>query len=192
VLGEGAGIVILQGSDSGADVPGHAWAELAGYGIAGDATHISRPGADGQVRAMTLALEDAALQASDIGYINAHGTATPIGDVVEMTSVKQAFGAAASRLALSSTKALHGHLMGAAGAVELIAAIMAMHTRTLPPTCHYSTPDPECDLDCVPNAARRCPALTAVMSNSFAFGGTNAALVATGVPGSRRTAMGHA
>jgi len=178
VLGEGAGVLVLEAFDSASDRPVKVWAELAGYGIASDAQHISRPDADGQCRAMTAALEDAGLPASGIGYVNAHGTATPVGDIVETEAIKRAFGPAAHAVPVSSTKALHGHLMGAAGAVEMIAAIMALANDVLPPTCHYSEPDPRCDLDYIPNTARRIRPMEAVMSNSFAFGGTNAVLVA--------------
>jgi 3-oxoacyl-(acyl-carrier-protein) synthase len=127
---------------------------------------------------MRAALDDAGLAPSAIGYINAHGTATPVGDVAETESIREVFGESAGRLAVSSTKALHGHLLGASGAVEFIAALMALRTGTLPPTCHLAKPDPKCDLDYVPNAARHGVPLEAVMSNSFAFGGTNAVLVA--------------
>jgi beta-ketoacyl-acyl-carrier-protein synthase II len=178
VLGEGAGALVLESFDHAKGRGREPLAEIAGYGLSSDATHLAKPDTAGQVAAMRAALADAELEPSAIGYINAHGTATPVGDVVETESIREVFGDAAECVAVSSTKALHGHLLGASGAVEFIAALMALRTGTLPPTCHLATPDPECDLDFVPNEARRGIALRAVMSNSFAFGGTNAVLVA--------------
>jgi 3-oxoacyl-[acyl-carrier-protein] synthase II len=178
VLGEGAAVLILEALETARGRPPRIWAELAGYGIAGDASHISRPSLDGQVAALSSAIEDAGLNAADIGYINAHGTATQVGDAVETAAIKKALGGAAYKVPVSSTKALHGHLMGAAGAIEMVATVMALHTGTIPPTCHYSEPDPECDLDYVPNTARTGLSINAAASNSFAFGGTNAVLVA--------------
>ena len=128
---------------------------------------------------MRMALDDAGLRPEDIGYINAHGTATAVGDVVETNAIKAAFGDAAWRIPVSSTKALHGHLMGATGVVEMIAALLALREQVIPPTAHLYKPDPACDLDYVPNAARRADNLRTVMSNSFAFGGNNAVLIAT-------------
>jgi 3-oxoacyl-[acyl-carrier-protein] synthase II len=178
VLGEGAGALILESFGHAKGRGRERIAEIAGYGVASDATHLAKPDADGQAAAMRAALIDAELEPSAIGYINAHGTATPVGDVVETKSIRDVFGAAAVGVAVSSTKALHGHLLGASGAVEFIAALMALRTGVVPPTCHLARPDPECDLDFVPNEARRGVSLRAVMSNSFAFGGTNAVLVA--------------
>jgi 3-oxoacyl-(acyl-carrier-protein) synthase len=132
---------------------------------------------------MRAALRDAELPPESIGYINAHGTATPVGDVVETESIREVFGEAAKRVAVSSTKALHGHLLGASGAIELIATLMALRSGVIPPTSHLSTPDPKCDLDYVPNTARPVAGLEAVMSNSFAFGGSNAVLVARRLDG---------
>jgi 3-oxoacyl-[acyl-carrier-protein] synthase II len=182
VLGEGAGALVLEALD-GARVHGRTpLAEIAGYGVSCDATHLAKPDAAGQASAMRAALSDANLEPSDIGYINAHGTATPVGDVVETQSIREVFGGLSPTVPVSSTKALHGHLLGASGAVELIAALMALQTRTLPPTCHLDEPDPHCDLDYVANRARREVTLQAVMSNSFAFGGTNAVLIARRLP----------
>ena len=178
VLGEGAGALVLESLDHAKARGAVPLAEIAGYGIASDAAHLAKPEASGQVAAMRAALEDAALAPAAIGYINAHGTATPVGDVVETQSIRQVFAQAADSVAVSSTKALHGHLLGASGVVEFIAALMAMITGTLPPTSHLAKPDPDCNLDYVPNEARRDVPLDAVMSNSFAFGGTNAVLVA--------------
>jgi 3-oxoacyl-[acyl-carrier-protein] synthase II len=184
VLGEGAGALVLESIAHARARGKAAIAEVAGYGITSDASHLSKPSADGQAAAMRAALDDAGLAASDIGYVNAHGTATQVGDVTETQAIRNVFGPHAGRLPVSSTKALHGHLLGAAGAVEFIAAILAMRHGTIPPTAHYARPDPQCDLDYVPNVARESVALGAVMSNSFAFGGTNAVLVATPASGS--------
>jgi 3-oxoacyl-[acyl-carrier-protein] synthase II len=177
VLGEGAGALVLESFDHAKGRGSQVLAEVAGYGLSSDATHLAKPDARGQAAAMRASLTDSELEPSAIGYINAHGTATPVGDVVETESIREVFGAASSSVAVSSTKALHGHLLGASGAVEFIAALMALRTGTLPPTCHLSHPDPQCDLDFVPNEARHGVALRAVMSNSFAFGGTNAVLI---------------
>jgi len=179
VLGEGAGAIVLE--ESGAAIARGAtiYAELAGFGSTSDASHITKPSVDGQSRAMRMALDDAGLKPEDIGYINAHGTATAVGDLVETNAIKAAFGSAAVRVPVSSTKALHGHLMGATGVVEFIAALMALRENVIPPTAHLHKPDPQCDLDYVPNSARHAANLRAVMSNSFAFGGNNAVLIAT-------------
>ena len=178
VLGEGAGVLILESFEH-AQRRGHAvTAEIAGYAVTSDASHLTKPSVDGQAAAMHAALAEAALPPSAIGYINAHGTATEVGDLTETAAIRRTFGAAADRVPVTSTKALHGHLLGASGAVELIAAVMAMRTGTIPPTCHYTQADPRCDLDYVPNTARKGVAIGAVMSNSFAFGGTNAVLIA--------------
>jgi 3-oxoacyl-[acyl-carrier-protein] synthase II len=177
VLGEGAGALVLETAERAAHRGARIYAELAGYGNAADAVGISKPDAGGQVRAMRAALDDATLTPDGIGYLNAHGTATLVGDAVETNSIKQAFGPSARGLAVSSTKALHGHLMGATGAVELLAAIMAIQEGVIPPTAHLTQPDAACDLDYVPNEPREAR-LDAVMSNSFGFGGMNAVLVA--------------
>lgn len=177
VLGEGAAALVLESADHASARGARVYAEIAGYGNASDATHISKPDADGQVRTIRAALADAQLTARDIGYLNAHGTATSIGDVVETSAIRQVFGDAAHAPPISSTKALHGHLMGATGAVEMVAAIGALTCGIIPPTAHLDEPDPQCDLDYVPNTARRAE-LEAVMSNSFAFGGMNAVLIA--------------
>jgi 3-oxoacyl-[acyl-carrier-protein] synthase II len=181
VLGEGAGALVLESLDAAQARGAPILAELVGYGLTNDARHLSRPDPEGQARAMRMALDEAGrrgVAASDIGYLNAHGTATKVGDKVETEAIKAAFGVHAQRLPVSSTKALHGHLMGAGGAVEFIAALIALQRKTAPPTAHLRLPDPECDLDYVALAPRAIPDLEAVMSNSFAFGGTNVALVA--------------
>lgn len=177
VLGEGAAALVLEAAEHAAARGARVYAEIVGYGNAADATHISKPDAGGQVRAMRAALADAHLAPTDIGYLNAHGTATAIGDVVETSAIKQVFGDGARTVPVSSTKALHGHLMGATGAVEMVAAIGALTCGVIPPTAHLDEPDPSCDLDYVPNTARRAN-VEAVMSNSFAFGGMNAVLIA--------------
>lgn len=176
VLGEGSGAVVLESAEyaerRGADIYG----EIAGYGNTADAFHISKPDDAGQVRAMQAALAEARMTAGEIDYVNAHGTATMVGDVVETTALKQVFGADACRVPISSSKALHGHLMGATGAVELVATLAALGRGVIPPTAHLDARDPACDLDYVPNEARPA-AIEAAMSNSFAFGGMNAVLV---------------
>jgi 3-oxoacyl-[acyl-carrier-protein] synthase II len=183
VLGEGAGVLVLEEAERAQARGAKIYAELAGYACASDASHISKPDAAGQARAMRAALADAGIQPAAIGYINAHGTATLVGDVEETRAIKQVFGEHARKLAVSSTKSMHGHLMGATGAVEFMAALLALQHNALPPTINLSDPDPECDLDYVPNVGRRNVALNAVMSNSFAFGGSNAVLIARRFPG---------
>jgi 3-oxoacyl-[acyl-carrier-protein] synthase II len=182
VLGEGAAIFVLEAFDHAAARGARIRGELAGYGLCTDASHITRPSAAGQAEAMRLALESAQMLPEDIGYINAHGTGTVANDVVETAAIRDVFGAHADRLAVSSTKSMHGHLLGAAGALELAAAVMAMESQVIPPTINLHVPDPLCDLDYVPNQARSGVPLCAVMSNSFAFGGTNAVLVARPAP----------
>ena len=152
-------------------------AELAGYGLSMDAEHITRPTVAGQALAMGRALESADMSTGDVGYVNAHGTATLANDAVETAAIKQVFGPGAYALPVSSTKSMHGHLLGAAGALELAATVLAIEKRVLPPTLHLVHADPECDLDYVPGSARPVSTLNAAMSNSFAFGGTNVSLV---------------
>jgi 3-oxoacyl-[acyl-carrier-protein] synthase II len=181
VLGEGAGALVLEDMEHAKKRGARIVAEVAGYGLSNDAMHLSRPEASGQIRAICAALADAAkygISPVDVAYINAHGTATTAGDKTETEAIKAAFGTAAAGIPVSSTKALHAHMMGAAGAVEFIAAIMAMNQATAPPTMHLWKPDPECDLDYVPLVPRVLHQPRAVMSNSFAFGGTNAVLIA--------------
>ena len=181
VLGEGAGALVLECYDTAVDRGATIIAEIVGYGLTNDAQHISRPDAEGQARAMRMAIREASqrdVAADDIGYLNAHGTATKVGDKVETQAIKAAFGDHAKNLPISSTKALHGHLMGATGAVEFIVALAALRSGIAPPTAHLHQADPECDLDYVALVARPLPQLRAVASNSFAFGGTNVSLVA--------------
>jgi beta-ketoacyl-acyl-carrier-protein synthase II len=176
VLGEGAGILLLEEYDHACARGAKIYAEMAGYAATSDANHLTQPTTEGPSRAMRLALEDARLNPEDITYINAHGTATLTNDVNETRSIKSLFGAKPD-LVVSSTKSMHGHAMGATGAIEFIAAILAIHKDIIPPTANYAIPDPECDLDYAPNQARP-RRVDAAMSNSFAFGGLNAVLVA--------------
>ena len=178
VLGEGAAVLVLEDAERAMKRGARIYAELAGYDCSSDASHITKPDASGQTRTMLNALRNAQLQPQDIHYINAHGTATLAGDVEETKAIKQVFGAHAAKVPVSSTKSMHGHLMGATGAVEFMAAVLALHNQAIPPTINLHDPDPECDLDYVPNAGRSNVKLDAVMSNSFAFGGSNAVLIA--------------
>lgn len=177
VLGEGAAMLVLEDAEHARRRGARVHAKIAGYGLATDTEHITRPSVAGQAKAMALALAAAGLAASDVGYINAHGTGTQANDAVETAAIKEVFGAA-DRCPISSTKSMHGHLLGAAGALEFIIAILALQRCIVPPTAHLRVRDPECDLDYVADGARRVEGLTAVMSNSFAFGGTNAVLIA--------------
>jgi 3-oxoacyl-[acyl-carrier-protein] synthase II len=177
VLGEGAAIVVLEDWEHAHRRGARVHAELIGYGLFTDSAHITRPSVEGQAAAMRRALESAAIQPDEIDYINAHGTATLANDAVETAAIKGVFGARAFRIPVSSTKSMHAHLLGAAGALEFVAAVLALEERTIPPTINLQVPDPECDLDYVPAVARTGVELAAVMSNSFAFGGTNAVLI---------------
>jgi 3-oxoacyl-[acyl-carrier-protein] synthase II len=177
VLGEGAAIVVLEDWQHAQARGARIYAELTGYGLCTDAAHITRPTVEGQAAAMRKALEAAAMQGGDIGYINAHGTATLANDAVETAAIKQVFGARAFHIPVSSTKSMHGHLLGAAGALEFVAGVLALARQVIPPTINLQVPDPECDLDYVPGKARSGVEPPAMMSNSFAFGGTNAVLI---------------
>jgi len=178
VLGEGAAFVVLEEWNRAKARGAHIHAELTGYGLSSDALHITRPTVFGQAAAMRAALACAGLEPGAIDYVNAHGTATAHNDAVETAAIKEVFGERAYGLPVSSTKSMHGHLLGAAGALEFVIAIASMEHDLVPPTMHLDVPDPECDLDYVPGRARRGASLGAVMSNSFAFGGTNAVLIA--------------
>jgi len=178
VLGEGAAAFVLEEESRARARGAPILAFLTGYGNSCDAVHMSRPDRDGQVRAMRSALEDAALAPDAIGYINAHGTATSVGDVVESEAINAAFGAAAAAVPVSSTKSLHGHLLGGAGALEFGAALLPLLHGVLPPTAFLDQPDPACKLRHVPKDAQRVAPPRAVMSNSFAFGGSNVVLIA--------------
>jgi 3-oxoacyl-[acyl-carrier-protein] synthase II len=179
VMGEGSGILILEEREHALARGARIYAELTGYGMTSDAFHITSPAEDGNgmARVMRRALKDAGLQPSEIGYINAHGTSTPVGDKTETMAIKSVFGEDAYKVAISSTKSMTGHLLGAAGGLESAIAAMAVKTGMVPPTINYENPDPECDLDYVPNKAREIPGLRHVLSNSFGFGGTNATLI---------------
>jgi 3-oxoacyl-[acyl-carrier-protein] synthase II len=176
VLAEGAGVVVLETLEAAESRGAPVLAEVLGYGLTADALHPTASSADGPARAMRLALADAGLAPEEIDYVNAHGTSTAQNDEHETEAIKTVFGPHARRLAISSTKSMTGHLVGAAGAVEAVATVLALHHGLLPPTINQETPDPACDLDYVPNHARRQPIRTAI-SNSFAFGGINAILV---------------
>ncbi|OIR02174.1 3-oxoacyl-[acyl-carrier-protein] synthase 2 [mine drainage metagenome] len=178
VLGEGAAVLVLEEAQRAVKRGAKIYAELVGYDCSSDASHITKPDAAGQTRTILNALREAQLQPQDIHYINAHGTATQAGDIEETKAIKQVFGPCAANVPVSSTKSMHGHLMGATGAVEFMAAVLALHNQAIPPTINLHEPDPECDLDYVPNQGRSNVKLDAVMSNSFAFGGSNAVLIA--------------
>ena len=178
VLGEGAAVVILEELKQAQRRGARIYAELIGYGSSNDAGHITKPSVDGQAEAMALALADARLSPGEIDYINAHGTATALNDTTETQAIKRVFGDAAYGVPVSSTKSMHGHLLGGAGAVEFVIALLSLRHQAIPPTAHLDVPDPECDLDYVPNRGRERSRGRGVMSNSFAFGGTNAVLVA--------------
>jgi 3-oxoacyl-[acyl-carrier-protein] synthase II len=179
VMGEGAGIVILEEREHAIRRGATIYCELTGYGMSSDAYHITSPAEDGSgmARVMNRALKDAGLTPMDIDYINAHGTSTPIGDKTETIAIKKVFGEQAYKIAVSSTKSMTGHLLGAAGGLESAIAALTVKTGMIPPTINYENPDPECDLDYVPNKARHKAGLKHVMSNSFGFGGTNATLI---------------
>lgn len=178
VMGEGGAALVLEGLDHATARGAEILAEVTGYGMSADAYHITlpRPGGTGAARAMTAAMVDAGVPPEDIDYVNAHGTSTEANDATETAAIRISFGAAADRLAVSSTKSMTGHTLGGAGAVEAVVAIKALEHQVVPPTINYQTPDPECDLDYVPNQARETR-VRHVMSNSFGFGGHNVALI---------------
>jgi 3-oxoacyl-[acyl-carrier-protein] synthase II len=178
LMGEGAGILVLEEKECAKKRGAHVYAELSGYGANADAYHVTAPAPEGEgaQRCMRLALKDARLAPSDIDYLNAHGTSTKLNDATETLAIKRVFGEHARRLMVSSTKSMTGHLLGAAGGIEAAFCALALARGQVPPTINYTTPDPACDLDYVPNAARDAR-LRHAMSNSFGFGGTNACLV---------------
>jgi len=178
VLSDGAGALVLEEYEHAKKRGAKIYAELSGFGMSGDAHHITAPleSGDGARRCMDSAIQDAGIDASDIDYINAHGTSTPLGDIAESTAVKASLGDHAYKVAVSSTKSVTGHLLGAAGAVEAIFSVLALRDNVLPPTINLENLDPECDLDYVPNEARESK-IDVVLSNSFGFGGTNGTLV---------------
>jgi len=177
VLGEGAVVLVLE-SESAARARGaEVLAEIIGYGASSDAYNLTEPCADGQTRTMRLALEDASVSHERIGYVNAHATGTLVGDRVEAGAIKNIFGSHSDKVAVSSTKSVHGHLVGAASALEVALTVRMLQTGRIAPTSNLTDPDPECDLDCVPLVGREAPDLEYALSNSFAFGGSNATLV---------------
>lgn len=178
VLGDGAGVVMLESYESAVARDARIYCEVVGFGMSGDAYHMTQPskGGEGAARCMDNAFKDAGLNPEDIGYVNAHGTSTPAGDAAETMAIKRSFGPSATKVAVSSTKSMTGHLLGAAGGIEAIFVVLALRDQIIPPTINLENPDPDCDLDYVPGVAR--PAnLKAVMSNSFGFGGTNGTLI---------------
>lgn len=180
VMGEGAATLVLEELEHAKARGAHILAELKGYGLSGDAFHMTAPAPEGNggARAMKMALRDGGLKPEDIDYINAHGTSTDLNDKLETAAIKSVFGEHARKLAVSSTKSMTGHLLGAAGAIEAVASILAIRNGIIPPTMNLHDPDPECDLDYVPNAARKAD-VRAAMSNSFGFGGHNGCVVFT-------------
>jgi len=178
VMGEGAGVLVIEELEHALARGANIYAEIVGYGATGDAYHITAPapGGEGGVRAMRQAIEDAGLKPEDIDYLNAHGTSTEYNDKFETLAIKEVFGSHANSLAISSTKSMTGHLLGAAGGVEAIFSILAIKEGIIPPTINYDTPDPECDLDYVPNQSRK-HTVNAALSNSLGFGGHNATLI---------------
>jgi len=178
VMGEGAGILILEALEISQRRNAPILAELVGYGMSGDAFHITQPAEDGEgaFRVMQKTLEDGRVQPEDVGYINAHGTSTPVGDRIETVAIKRLLGDQARKVAVSSTKSMTGHLLGGAGGLEAGITVLALRDQVMPPTINYEFPDPDCDLDYVPNQARKAE-LRYALSNSFGFGGTNAALL---------------
>ncbi len=178
VMGEGAGILILESLEYAERRGARILAECVGYGMSGDANHITAPEAngDGAFRVMRAAIRDAKIEPSQIGYVNAHGTSTPLGDAIETKAMKRLFGNLAKKVSVSSTKSMTGHLLGGAGGLEAGISVLALRDQILPPTINQETPDPECDLDYIPNVARPA-AVEYALSNSFGFGGTNAALL---------------
>jgi nodulation protein E len=176
ILGEGGAMFVLEPLEAAQARGARIHAELVGFGMSADACHITQPSIDGAARAMRAALRSAKLAPEQIGYINAHGTATLANDLTETAAIRQVFGAHADRLAISSTKSMHGHALGAAAALECLATVIALRDGVLPPTVNFNEPDPECDLDVIPNVARQ-QQVEYALSNSFAFGGLNAVLV---------------
>lgn len=181
VLGEGAAMLVLETLDLALARGARPLAEIVGFGMSADASHITQPNSAGAIRAIRGALRDSGLAPEQIGYINAHGTATKVNDCVETEAIRRAFDRHADKLAVSSTKSMHGHALGAAGALEAVASIFSLHDGILPPTANFISPDPACDLDVIPNQSRRVQ-VEACLSNSFAFGGLNAVLAFKAIP----------
>ena len=177
VLGEGSVVLVLESEDAVEERGAEPLAEIVGYGVSSDAHNLTEPCPNGQAHAMSKALEDATLSADRIGYVNAHATGTLVGDRVEARAIRNTFGPHIAKVAVSSTKSVHGHLIGAAGALEVALTVRTLQTGRIAPTANLTDPDPECDLDCVPLVGRDAPDLEYALSNSFAFGGSNATLV---------------
>lgn len=175
ILGEGGAMLVLESLESAQKRGAKIYAELVGFGMSSDASHITKPNGTGAETAMKKAMEDAEIDKSEVNYINAHGTGTAINDVMEVAAIKNVFGAHADNLAVSSTKSLHGHILGGTSAIEAVITALALHHQVLPPTANFIEKDPECDIDCVPNEARHAE-INFALSNSFAFGGLNAVL----------------
>jgi nodulation protein E len=175
ILGEGAGMLMLEPMEKALARGATIYGEIVGFGMSSDAGHITAPTLRGPAAAMSAALLDAGIAPEQVGYINAHGTGTLANDQTETRAIRDVFSKHAERLAVSSTKSMHGHTLGAAGALEAVATVMAMREKIIPPTANFTTPDPECDLDIVPNQARHAE-IEFALSNSFAFGGLNAVL----------------
>jgi 3-oxoacyl-[acyl-carrier-protein] synthase II len=178
IVGEGAGVVILEALEVAQKRGANILAEIVGYGMSGDAYHITQPaeGGDGGYRVSNAALKDAGISPDDVSYVNAHGTSTPIGDAIETAALKRVFGERAKKVPISSTKSMTGHLLGGAGGLEAGISVLALRDQIMPPTANYEKPDPACDLDYIPNVARKGE-VTYALSNSFGFGGTNASLI---------------
>jgi nodulation protein E len=176
VMGEGAAMFLFEELEHAKQRGAKIYGEISGFGLSSAASHITQPSIDGPARAVRMALAEAKVNPEEVDYINAHGTGTRVNDVTETRVIKEVFGNHARKLAVSSTKSMHAHVMGATGAVELAATVQAIDHGVIPPTANYTQPDPECDLDYVPNQAREAPARVAI-SNSFAFGGLNAVLL---------------
>lgn len=175
ILGEGGATIVMETLESAEERGADIYCEVVGFGMSADAHHITNPSANGAARAMRGAINDANLEPEQVGYINAHGTGTQANDPMETEAIKKSFGDHAKNIAVSSTKSLHGHTLGAAGAIEAIATILALKHDTLPPTANFTESDPECDLDVIQNEARQ-QRVEAAVSNSFAFGGLNASV----------------
>ena len=178
VMGEGSGILVIEKYEHAVARGAKIYAEVSGYGLSSDAHHITSPDPDGDgaARSMEMAMQDADATIDEIGYINAHGTSTPLNDRLETTAIKRTFGEQAYKIPISSTKSMTGHLLGGAGGIESIYTVLAIHNETIPPTINYDTPDPECDLDYVPNKPRKVK-IRSALTNSFGFGGTNATIL---------------
>ena len=178
VMGEGAGIIVMEEYEAAKKRGAKIYAEVVGYGLTGDAYHLTAPapGGEGAARCMRMAIKNAGINPEDVNYINAHGTSTPMNDLYETMAIKTVFGSHAKQVMVSSTKSMTGHALGAAGGIEAVFTLMAMDKGVVPPTINYNEPDPECDLDYVPNTARDAR-IQYAMSNNFGFGGTNATIL---------------